>query len=335
MDVFKPQWNKNKALSYIDELSYAFQKSRTLFAAMQFDIFTLIGDRHLSSDDIAEQLNLDKRATDRLLNALTSLGLLNKKDFNFSNTESSKTFLVKGSPDYLGNMEHLSTLWENWGGLSDAVKTGEPVNYEPIKEKNDEWLEAYISSNHWKASVEASDVIKHINLRDVNKVLDLGGGSGKYAVEFVRAKPDINAVVFDYPRVIEYASEYVGKSGLSDKISTIGGNVLTDDIGSGYDLIFISYVLQDYSIWDNVSILQKAYDALKVNGQCVVHEKIINDDRSSPEKAVLHSLNMLINTKAGDCYTETDIWIMMKEAWLKDIQRYDTDFESSLMTGIR
>lgn len=335
MNPSNTRWNKNKALSYIQDLSLAFQKSRTLLTAMHFDVFTLIGERSLSAEDVANQLDFSIRGVERLLNALAALDILIKKDFKFSNTESSKTFLVQGSPDYLGNMEHLSSLWDNWGDLNQAVATGEPVNHHEITEKDEDWIEAYVSSNHWKACVESSDIIKMINLRDVNKVLDLGGGTGKYAVEFVKAKPNIEAVVFDFPNVISHTEKYIGKSGLTDRITTIGGDFHKDDLGSGYDMVVISNVVQYQSIWDNVKMLQKVYDSLNINGQLVIHDQIIDDDRKSPQRAALYALNMLINTKSGNCYTETDLWIMMKEAWFKNIKRVDTNFETSLMLGER
>lgn len=331
----KFKWNKNKSLAYIQDLSVAYQKSRTLLTAMHFDIFTIIGNREFTAEEVADQLDMSKRGIERLLNALTALNLLNKNEFKFSNTDSSKAFLVQGSPDYLGNMEHLSSLWDNWGELNKAVETGEPVNFHHIEEKDEEWIEAYISSNHWKACVESNDIIRKLNLKNVNKILDLGGGTGKYSVEFVKAKQDIEAVVFDYPSVIELTKKYIGKSGLSEKITTIGGDFQNDEIGKGYDMIFISNVINYQSIWQNVGMLQKAYDALNIGGQVVIHERIINDDRTAPVISALNSLNLLVNTKQGDCYTETDIWIMMKESWFKDIKRIDTNFDSNLMIGIR
>jgi SAM-dependent methyltransferase len=240
-----------------------------------------------------------------------------KKEFKFYNTESAKAFLVQGSSDYLGDMEHLSSLWDAWGDLNEAVAKGEPVKYEDLSEKDDEWIEAYISSNHWKACIEANEIINSINLRNVTKVLDLGGGTGKYAVEFVKAKSDIQAVVVDYPNVIEHTKDYIAKSGLSDKITTMSGDYLNlDSYGNDFDLVIISNIIQYNSIWTNVKMLQRIYDSLKSGGQLVIHDQIISDDRTSPEKAALYALNMLVNTKDGNCYTETDIWIMMKEAWV-------------------
>jgi hypothetical protein len=60
------KWNKSKALSYVEELSLAFKKSRTLLTAMHFDIFTLIGDRMLTAEDIANQLNISLKGVERL-----------------------------------------------------------------------------------------------------------------------------------------------------------------------------------------------------------------------------------------------------------------------------
>ena len=94
------EWNPGKLL----EVSGSYWKSCTLHAGVKLGIFTLIGDRPHTDQEIAEGLGGDLRGVTMLLNALSALGLLTKKENAYANTDASKTFLKKDSPQYLGYM---------------------------------------------------------------------------------------------------------------------------------------------------------------------------------------------------------------------------------------
>ena len=61
-------------------------------------------------------------------------------------------------------------------------------------------------------------------------------------------------------------------------------------------------------------LLSKAYDSLIPGGLVVVYEGLINEDGTSPMRAVLFSLNMLVNTGEGKSYSGSEIMRLMIEA---------------------
>ncbi len=330
MKKINPLVSDDSVLSIL-EISFAYQKSKILLSACELDIFSVLGNEEKTSKEIAYEIDVDEKAIDRLMNALCALNLLMKRANNFSNTKGTFRFLVKGQPEFIGNMMHKSNLWETWGTLTEVIRKGSPAAYRGIGDKSEEWTESYIESLHWRASLQAPDIVEMLNISNVTKMLDLGGASGIYAMEFVKANPKIYAYVFDEPKIITYTNKQLERSGYADKIGTVSGKILTGDYGRGYDLVFISHILSEFSLWDNIDILRKVYNSLNRGGQVVIQDYILGDDRISPETSVIHSLDMLVNTMGGDTYTETDIWIMLKEAWFKDIKRIKTDFESDLM----
>lgn len=93
---------------------------------------------------------------------------------------------------------------------------------------------------HNLALLRARKVIGIVGLKGVRTALDLGGGPGTYSIELV--KKGVHVTLFDRPETIEIAKRII-KSKIKNqnsKISFFGGDFLIDEIGKGYDLIFIS-----------------------------------------------------------------------------------------------
>jgi len=327
--------HKIDSIDAILEIAYAFQNSRVLLTACEFEIFSAIDDEGLSAEEISKKIDTDTKATERLLNALCGLKLLYKKEGLYYNTELSLKHLVHGSEEFMGNLEYIASTWDMWSNLSQTIKTGMSTDAGLYLKNSEKIIDSFASAAFWRASIEAPEIIKLINLKNVNKILDLGGGKGAYAREFVKQKPGINVTIYEISQVAKYARQYIAEWGLQQQISVIEGDFTSQDIGKGYDLIFLSRIIELYSIWDNVKLLRKCFDALKNDGMIVIHEMVINDYRTSPLQHTMLSLNLLLNTKSGDVYTETDIWVLLKEAWFRNIRRIDTPFDTTLMIGIK
>ncbi len=320
--------------SQILDTVYAFRQARILLTAFELGIFTTIGDNHIASKDVAGILGTSERATDRLMNALCGMGFLKKKKNKFLNTPVTKQYLVKGKPDYLAGMMHQVALWKTWDTLTEAVHKGTSVAvHGTVDNRGDSWLDAFISAMHMRALNQAGSVVRLIDLRGVQRVLDVGGGSGAFSMAFVRERKSIKAVVFDLPQVIGLTRRFIETEGLNDKIETIEGNYELDSLGSGFDVVFLSAVIHSNSVEINQMLFKKANDALIPGGQLVVLDYIMSEDGTAPLAGALFSLNMLVGTSAGDTYTESEIRRWMTEAGFKNILRKNTSFGTSLIIG--
>jgi len=317
--------------SKIQEIANKFRESRVLLTAIELGVFTVLDKKRLTSKEIAEQINTNERATDRLLNVLASMGFLHKKNGKFMNCTEASDYLVKGKDDYLGNLEHTISLWDRWGTLTEVVKTGKAVCKKEINDRGNEWLEDFIRAMHFRGVGQAKLHALLINLDGVKKMLDLGGGSGAYSMAFVEQNPNMKAVIFDLPNVIPLSKRYVAENGKSDKFTFIEGDYLRDDIGKGYDLIFLSAIIHINSYEENNMLIKRCADALNINGQLVISDFIMDEDRVNPEVGALFAINMLVGTSNGDTYTKTEITEWFTNAELNSIEIKNTNFGASLM----
>ncbi len=88
----KQNWNPGSLMG----LSGQYWQTCTLHAAVKLDIFTVIGDSAMTGKMIAEKIGADADAVDRLINALASLGLLEKKGDTFLNTDANRSPVPAG-----------------------------------------------------------------------------------------------------------------------------------------------------------------------------------------------------------------------------------------------
>jgi len=317
----------------IMQIAVGFQRSRIFLTAYELGLFSALADEEKTSADVADELATDARATDRLMNALCVMGLLEKNDGLFSNTLSATELLVEGKPGYMAGFMHAVHLWDTWGTLTDAVRAGGSVAMGPVNERGDEWLDPFIARMHYRGMRQADAIVSLLDLDGVERVLDVGGGSGAFSMALVRAGEGLRAEVFDLPNVIPLTAKYLDAEGYSGRVDTAVGDYHADDFGEGYDMVLLSAIIHSNSFDENCALIKKAADAVNPGGQVVVSDLLVDEDRTGPPRGVFFALNMLVATGAGDTYTESEVRDMMGQAGLTDITREDTDFGSSLMIG--
>ncbi|MEI7423218.1 MAG: methyltransferase [Prolixibacteraceae bacterium] len=312
----------------IREFVSSFQKSRILLSGFELDIFTNIHEAGSSANQIAKALNLNEHACDRLLNALVSLGFLQKQDQFFFNTDDSYSFLSKNSPNYMGGLMHSNHLWNTWSNLSQVVRSGKSAHPAEINERGDDWLYAFISAMHDRAIKQAPQQLAKIDVSETKSVLDIGGGSGAYSMEFVNIKPEMEATVFDLPNVVPITQKFIDKEGFSTRIKTFTGDYTTDDLPIGYDMAFLSAIIHSNSLEVNQDLIKKCFKSLNNKGKIVIQDWIMNNDRTQPTSGAIFAINMLVGTEAGDCFTEQEVTDMLTAAGFNNISRLE--FESGL-----
>jgi precorrin-6B methylase 2 len=317
----------------IRDIAYAFQESRVLLTAHEVGVFTAIGTGTHSSAGIASMLGTDPRATDRLMNALSAMGILIKENGRFHNSGAAAQCLVREAPGYLGGLMHTVHLWDTWSTLTESVRTGRSVRLREVNDRGDEWLSAFITAMHDRAVRQAPAVVALIDIPDAARVLDVGGGSGAYAMAFARAKPGVSAVVFDLPNVVPMTRSFIEREGLASRVSTVTGDYLKDDLGRGYDVVFLSAIIHSNSPAENAELMRKCVHALRDGGCVVVQDFIMDDERVSPAHGAMFALNMLVGTDAGDTYTEGEVSGWMTAAGLSGVSRRGTPFGTSQIVG--
>jgi SAM-dependent methyltransferase len=322
-------WNPGRLM----KISGAYWESFPLHVAVELDVFTLIGEGSMSGEEIASRWRGNPRSVQMLLDAIAAMGLLEKKETNYSNTEAAKRFLVKTSPNYMGfTVKHHYHLVGAWSKLSQAVKTGKPVRK---KRRSRSELESFLMAMYNNASGLAPTITREVDLSQRRHLLDLGGGPGTYAIHFCQANPDLRATVFDLPTTEPFARKTIAKFRLTSRIDFQSGDYLHDAIRGTYDVAWLSQILHAMGPERCLTVIEKAVSVLEPGGLILIHDFLMNDTHDGPLFPALFALNMLVNTGEGRSYSEGEVKDMLVKAGVSQIRRlsFRSPTDSGILSG--
>jgi SAM-dependent methyltransferase len=314
-------------LRRIGEMLTLSRAARALTSAVALGVFDALADSSLTADRLAQQLKSNPRNTRVLLDALVSLELLAKAGEVYSNTPMGKRYLVSGGPESLANNLHYQELLAPaWAQLPEIVRSGKPaVALGDLLSKNPAFTREYIRGMIDISKRPAAELASQLDLRNVRAMLDAGGGPGVYVQAILERSPSgAKAVLLDLPPTLELAKENLASSPHRGNIELRPGNYHEADFGrETFDLILFSHVTHDEGEAANEALIRKAVAALRPGGRVVIHDFMLDTDRTSPLFGTLFSLHMLVYTQQGRTYSAEEYRSWMRANGLGNLRQID------------
>jgi len=312
----------------LNEYTRSFWTSRAVCTALELDLFTAVAGG-ASAQQVADKIKTDPRATGMLLNAMASLKLLDKKEEVFFNSPAAARYFCADSRDNARpGLMHMVQLWPRWSTLTDCVRVGRAVVSGASHETQ---VGDFIRAMDRNAQERANALVQAAGIKNISRMLDLGGGSGAYSIAFARALPGLKSEILDRGEVVSLTQEYIREAGLADRISTRSGDMLRDPLGEDYDLILLSQICHMFSAEENLNLFRRVRQALGPKGKFVVQDFILEPDKTAPQFAAMFSLNMLVGTPAGSSYSESEYANWLRAAGFTDLRRVRMTGPAGLM----
>lgn len=291
-----------------------FMESRIVLTATELNLFTLLSDAPMNAEAVCKATGGDLRAMTILLDALAAMGWLKKTDGAYRAEEDAAALLADGREECVRPIIlHYANMWKRWSRLTD-IATGAPSEEPTVATRTPEQFRAFIEGMHVLARKRAPAVAAQIGLSGVRSLLDVGGASGTYTIEFLRASPNLRATLFDLPNVVEMARERLEAEGMLDRVTLVGGDYLRDRIPGEHDLAFLSAIIHQNSPEENVALYRKCFEAMMSGGRIIIRDHLMSADRTSPRFGAIFAVNMLCGTNGGNSYTFDEIAAGLAEA---------------------
>ncbi len=299
--------------SAILQTAFSFWSSKVLLTAVEFGLFTKLGDRRLTGPELGAELQLHPRAIADFFDTLVALKFLGRDGdgpgARYFNTPEAALYLDQNSPRYVGGILVMlnARLFKYWHDLPDALRTGQPQN-EVKHGKKGVFEELYadlprleqfmgamtgLSRLNFEAFADKFDFSRHQSLCDV------GGATGLLCIEAAKKHSHLQCTSFDLPPVEPIARRHIDVAGLSSRIRTASGDFFRDPLPKA-DIITMGMILHDWNLEKKKHLIRLAYDALPPGGAFVAIEALIDDARRENAFGLLMSLNMLI--EFGDAF---------------------------------
>jgi hypothetical protein len=201
------------------QIGSLFWQSRALYVATRLGLADAIGDAEKSTLDIAADLQLDAGHLYRLMRMLGSLGIFDETSPRVFKNSKTSAFLRMDNPQNVRAMilmHNSSEMTKPWmESLEESIRDGGV----PFAKANGVDLFGYMDQNKNFDLLfsQAMDAVENLTgnlfLEDFNwgafdRIIDVGGSKGSKSISILKSFPNLNAVVFDRPQLIEAAKTH-------------------------------------------------------------------------------------------------------------------------------
>jgi hypothetical protein len=232
----------------ISKLAYGFMASKTLFVALELDVFGHLADGAKTLAELADATGIAASRLYTLLTACVSTGLLSKTGDRYANAPASQYYLVRTTPPYFGDYYRFQIdrqIYPAFGRLSEALH-GKRMQFYNVTQEGEE-AEFFSRAQHSGSMGPAVVLSKFVDLKERRKLLDVAGGSGAFSITLCRRYPQLTSTVMDFPAVEPVARRFVGEAKLEEYIRFVAGNALETVWPVDQDVVLISYLLSAVS----------------------------------------------------------------------------------------
>lgn len=323
-------------MSTIQALSRVVHPSFALLAGCQLGVFTVLGDGSLTSDQVAEVLQVDSARLRPLLYALVSAGMLTVEQGEFSNTEEANTYLVKGSPAFMGSVYDVwAMIWEAEMKSAESIRTGvaQCRHLFDYANKPSNELEKIFRGFHTPSMAYGHMLAQRYDFSSCNTLVDVGGGSGGLAIALVQTIPHLFATVVDLPSVASITQHFIDEAGVADRVQTAALDAVREPLTGHYDGAILSKVIQTLSVEDSRRMLKNVWRALNPGGRIFIIGVVLDDSRLSPADFATANLFFINVYDGGQAFTEGEHRDWLAEAGFEDIERFSLPDQLSVISA--
>jgi SAM-dependent methyltransferase len=207
--------------------------------------------------------------------------------------------LVSGARHYWGDYLKFQVdkqFYSRMVDLQDVMITGDAGRaYDAWFEAEPEAAALYTTAQHNGSLATARAMFKRLDLTSsTRRFLDVGGGSGAFAIALCRGNSNSKATVLDLPNVVKTAEQIIGAepAEIAARISTKGLSASfewgVDD--AAFDVVNMSYISGSVPAAVIPDLYRRAYQALEPGGCLVVHDFMVDNSQTGPLNSALWAL---------------------------------------------
>lgn len=285
-----------------------------LGAALELRLFWRIAERPFSAEAIAEQLGVRPAPCVYWLQILAQAGFLDATPDGFRVSTFALDAIVNTyEPDTWALLaeearERLPALLD----LPRALRTPAAVltrpDYVDQMRANPDRARRFTRMLYDLHRASAERLASQLDMAGVQRLLDVGGGSGVFSFALADRHPGLTAIVVDIAPVCDAGGEIARERGLQDRVTYQAADVTADPLPQGFDLALVC----DLGVYA-VPIFRRIADALRPGGRVVIVDVFPPAADQAPRARAHWAFERALVGKEPDA-TATEVERMLLEA---------------------
>jgi hypothetical protein len=312
-------------------------------AIVHLDLFTLVDRSPADVAGLCDRFGLHRRPVDVLCTLLIAQELLTRDGGGrLHPTATAREFLVAGSP--FDARPYYAAMADR-PGVADFLKvlrTGRPAHW-PGDDTAGDWhaamhdptfAEAFTAAMDCRGRVLAPALAAAVGPLAPRRLLDVGGGSAVYSQGLAERFPDLTVTVLEAKPVDALARRAIAAAGLDARIEVVAADMFRAAWPEGHDCHLFSNVFHDWDEAECRTLVAKSVTALSSGGRILIHDMLLDDDKSGPRWAAEYSV-LLTTITQGRLYSAAEIGGWLAEHGFQIVARAPTALGRSLLTASR
>lgn len=273
-----------------------FQVSRIMVEKGILDMLR-DADNGLTLEEIAAKANITDYAARILLEASLSIGtvLVDPDTDRFSLSKTGWFLITDASTkvnmdfnhyvNYLGFYDLDKALDE--GSPAGLLRLGNwPTVYEGLSQLEKRVSKSWFDFDHFYSDTSFSEALNKVFDRPVSSLMDIGGNTGRWALQCVNHDPKVEVTIVDLPQQIGLMKDNIAGQPGAERIRGCGANLLDPNTklpaDRHYDVVWMSQFLDCFSEDQIVSILRRVAEVADSDTRVVIMETLWDRQRFEP-----------------------------------------------------
>lgn len=319
-----------------------FQTSRLM---LKFGILDLIrdSDNGLTREEICKATNLSNYAVKCLLEASLCIGtvLVDPETDRFT---ISKTgwFLINDKATRVNIDFNHDVNYKGWFNLEESFINGKPEGlktfgswptiYQGLSQLPENVQKSWFGFDHFYSDSSFPEALEIVfKKHSVKSLYDIGGNTGKWALQCVEFDNDVKVTVLDLPQQIEMLNNNLKDRDKTDRINGYGIDILNPDSvvprrEGGLDAIWMSQFLDCFSMEQIVDILVKVKNAMTSQTRVFIMETLWDRQKFEPASLCLTMTSLYFSAMANGnskMYNTADMTECIQKAGLEVEEIFD------------
>src|SRR5687768_12036523 len=191
--------------SPILQTAFGFWSSKVLLTAVEFGLFTALGERRLRGEELGREIGVHPRSWSDFHDALVAMRFLERDgdgpDALYGNTPAGREYLDRASPRYVGGILEMlnARLFKFWHDLPEALRTGKPQNEvkhsgKPMFDElysDPARLEQFMGAMTGLSRMNFELLAERFDFSPFKTLCDVGGATGLLCAEVARRHPHL------------------------------------------------------------------------------------------------------------------------------------------------